>query len=51
MEDALYKAKNGQNKTLDITCLHVPPIVMGDVTLPGGPAPALGNGNGNGSHA
>jgi hypothetical protein len=34
MEDALYKAKNGQNKTLDITCLHVPPIVMGDVTLP-----------------
>ena len=36
MEDALYKAKNGQNKTLDITCLHVPPIVMGDVTLPAG---------------
>jgi hypothetical protein len=33
MDDALYKAKNGENKSLDITCLHVPPIVMGDVTL------------------
>ena len=33
MDDALYKAKNGEMKSLDITCLHVPPIVMGDVTL------------------
>lgn len=33
MDDALYKAKNGEAKSLDITCLHVPPIVMGDVTL------------------
>ncbi len=33
MDDALYKAKNGEVKSLDITCLHVPPIVMGDVTL------------------
>jgi len=40
MEDALYRAKNGELRTLDITCLHVPPIVMGDVRLP----PALGNG-------
>ncbi|RYZ06791.1 MAG: DUF2088 domain-containing protein [Myxococcales bacterium] len=34
MEDALYRAKGGQNKTLDITCLHVPPIIMGDVSVP-----------------
>jgi hypothetical protein len=33
MEDALYRAKNGQAKSLDITLLHVPPIVMGDVRL------------------
>jgi hypothetical protein len=33
MDDALYKAKNGEVKSLDITCLHVPPIVMGDVSL------------------
>jgi hypothetical protein len=36
IEDALYRAKNGENRSLDITCLHVPPIIMGDVTLPGG---------------
>ncbi|HWA71413.1 MAG TPA: lactate racemase domain-containing protein [Polyangiaceae bacterium] len=32
MEDALYRAKNGEARSLDITLLHVPPIVMGDVT-------------------
>jgi hypothetical protein len=32
MEEALYRAKNGEARTLDITLLHVPPIVMGDVT-------------------
>jgi lactate racemase len=31
MDDALYKARNGSTKSLDITCLHVPPIVMADV--------------------
>jgi hypothetical protein len=36
MEDALYMAKGGQNRSLDITLLHVPPIVMGDVSLPTG---------------
>ncbi|HEY2408664.1 MAG TPA: lactate racemase domain-containing protein [Polyangiaceae bacterium] len=34
MEDALYRAKGGELKSLDITLLHVPPIVMGDVSLP-----------------
>lgn len=33
MEDALYRAKAGQARSLDITCLHVPPIVMGDVRV------------------
>jgi lactate racemase len=36
MEDALYRAKGGEARTLDVTLLHVPPIVMGDVKLPGG---------------
>ena len=36
LEDALYLAKNGQARSLDVTLLHVPPIVMGDVSL-GGP--------------
>lgn len=31
MDDALYKARNGEARSLDITCLHVPPIVMADV--------------------
>jgi hypothetical protein len=31
MEDALYKARGGVSKSLDITCLHVPPIIMADV--------------------
>lgn len=38
MDDALYRAKNGEARSLDITLLHVPPIVMGDVTTNGGPA-------------
>jgi hypothetical protein len=50
MEDALYRAKNGQNKSLDITCLHVPPIVMGDVSVPA-PAAAPALPPSNGSHA
>ncbi len=33
MDEALHRAKGGQNRSLDITCLHVPPIVMGDVTV------------------
>jgi hypothetical protein len=35
-EDALYRAKGGENRSLSVTALHVPPIIMGDVTLPGG---------------
>jgi hypothetical protein len=31
MAEALYRAKNGEARSLDITCLHVPPIVMADV--------------------
>ncbi|MEB2312709.1 MAG: lactate racemase domain-containing protein [Sorangiineae bacterium] len=34
MEDALYMAKGGEARSLDITLLHVPPIVMGEVSLP-----------------
>jgi hypothetical protein len=36
LEDALYRAKNGQARSLDVTLLHVPPIVMGDMTRSGG---------------
>jgi len=36
MEDALYRAKGGENRSLSVTALHVPPVIMGDVTLPGG---------------
>ena len=35
MEDALYRAKGGELRSLDITLLKVPPIVMGDMRLPG----------------
>lgn len=31
MEEALYQARGGRAQSLDITCLHVPPIVMADV--------------------
>lgn len=41
MDEALYRAKNGENRSLDITLLHTPPIVMGDVTVR---APAGGRG-------
>lgn len=34
MEEALYRAKGGELKSLDVTLLKVPPIVMGDVRLP-----------------
>lgn len=40
MEDALYRAKNGEARTLDVTLLHVPPIVMADVTLPSTSTPS-----------
>lgn len=36
MEDALYRAKGGQSRSLDVTCLHVPPIVMGEMRVPAG---------------
>jgi len=32
MDEALYRARNGEARSLDVTLLHVPPIVMGDVT-------------------
>jgi hypothetical protein len=35
MDEALYRAKGGQARSLDITLLHTPPIVMGDVTIRG----------------
>lgn len=35
MDEALYRAKGEHSHSLDITLLHVPPIVMGDVSLPG----------------
>jgi hypothetical protein len=35
MDEALYRAKGGQSRSLDITLLHVPPIVMADVSVPG----------------
>jgi len=38
MEEALYRAKGGENRSLEITALHVPPVIMGEVTLPGGAA-------------
>lgn len=33
MDDALYRAKNGEARSLEITLLHMPPIVMGDVSV------------------
>jgi hypothetical protein len=36
LEDALYRAKNGEARSLDVTLLHVPPIVMGDMSRSGG---------------
>lgn len=31
MDDALYRARAGEARTLDVTLLHVPPIVMGEI--------------------
>jgi hypothetical protein len=45
MDEALYQARGGQARSLDITLLHVPPIVMGDVSA--GAAPRLASGNGS----
>ncbi len=36
MAEALYRAKNGKAVDLSVTLLHVPPIIMADVSLPGG---------------
>jgi hypothetical protein len=42
MDEALYRARGGEARSLDVTLLHAPPIVMGDVTVrspkPGGGA-------------
>jgi lactate racemase len=46
MDDALYRAKNGEARSLDITLLHVPPIVMGDVVMRAAP-PAKPGSNGS----
>lgn len=35
MDDALYRAKNGEARSLDVTLLRVPPIVMADVAMRG----------------
>ncbi len=40
MDEALYRAKGGAARSLDITLLHVPPIVMADVSVPGAPGAA-----------
>jgi hypothetical protein len=37
IEDALYQARGGEQRSLSITCLHAPPIVMGDVSVSGAP--------------
>jgi hypothetical protein len=41
MQEALYMARGGEQRSLSITCLHVPPIVMADVSVPdaGGGSP------------
>ncbi|HEV8247692.1 MAG TPA: transcriptional regulator, partial [Polyangiaceae bacterium] len=36
MEEALYRAKGGKSGDLSVSLLHVPPIVMADVSLGGG---------------
>jgi hypothetical protein len=33
MDEALYRAKGGESRSLDVTLLHTPPIAMGDVTV------------------
>jgi hypothetical protein len=38
VSEALYRARDGENRTQDILCLHLPPIVMGEVRLPRGGA-------------
>jgi hypothetical protein len=35
MDEALYRARGGEARSLDIACLHVAPMLMADVTLPG----------------
>jgi hypothetical protein len=32
MEEALYRARGGEPRSLDVLCLHAPPHTMGDVT-------------------
>jgi hypothetical protein len=33
MDEALYRAANGERRTLDIAMMHIPPIVMADMKL------------------
>jgi lactate racemase len=35
MAEALYRARGGEQKSQDILCMHLSPIVMGDVSVPG----------------
>jgi hypothetical protein len=49
MTEALRMAKDTAPASPDITLFHMPPIVMADVTLPPGAAPALGPGGADSS--
>ncbi len=33
MDEALYRAQNGESRTLDVAMMHIPPIVMADVKV------------------
>lgn len=35
MDEALYRARGGELRSLDIACLHVAPMLMADVSVPG----------------
>lgn len=35
MAEALYRARDGENQSQEILAMHMPPIVMGEVTVPG----------------
>jgi hypothetical protein len=43
MDEALYRARDGQQRSLDVTLLHVPSIVMADVSMR---SASRSNGNG-----
>jgi hypothetical protein len=48
MEEALYMARGGQAKSLEVTLLHVPPMLMADVSVP---KPRRMRSNGGGGEA